>query len=43
MENILIGIKRILPTIDRAKITPPRATIINIKDYKLGRKGGYSR
>ena len=39
MENILIGIKRILPTIDRAKITPPRAEIFSLKEYKIkGRK-----
>ena len=39
MENILIGIKRILPPIDRDKITPPRAEIVSIKEYKpKGRK-----
>jgi len=44
MENILIGIKRILPTIDRRKISPPTAVIINSKDYKPRvAKGGYPR
>jgi len=39
MENILIGIKKILPTIDRDKISPPKAIVISIKDYKAtGRK-----
>jgi len=43
MENILFGIKKILPAIDRDKITIPRAVIINIKDYKPSRKGVHPR
>ena len=42
MEVILFGIKRILPTIDRDKISPPRAVIINSKDYRPA-KGRYMR
>jgi len=39
MENILIGIKKILPTIDRTKISAPKAEIVSIKEYKpKGRK-----
>jgi len=39
METILTGIKIILPTIDRTKISPPKAEIVSIKDYKpKGRK-----
>ena len=42
MEVILIGIKRILPTVDRRKISPPTAIIINAKDYRPA-KGRYQR
>ena len=39
MEAILIGIKRILPLIDRTKISPPKAEILSLKEYKIkGRK-----
>ena len=35
MEVILIGIKRILKPIDRTKISPPRAEIFSLKEYKI--------
>jgi len=35
MEAILIGIKKILPPIDRDKITPPKAEILSLKEYKI--------